>query len=355
MNEYTSADFRKVFTQEESHQNNDRHFDVYKIAQLPTRPPPVVIQGLLYQGGKLLISAPSKSRKSFLIFELLYCCANGFQWWGKTVPCGQVLLLNFELMPWEVRARFEMIQSSYEDGNFERIDVVNLRGLQFRYAELDVIARDAGTQKYVLAGLDPAYKLLAGLRENDSGDITKLLASIEAFASTLDAAAVINHHFAKGDASAKEAIDRASGSGVWARDPDGLISLTPHRLDDHYTVTVDVRSFAKPDDFVIRWKHPRFYSQIDADPDELRKPQGGRPPITSLQKFMTCIASDEEITYSDLIRRSAAILKISERTSNRYLTQALSQNLIYKSIASGSYATWPVTDKTDKTDKTTAK
>ncbi len=321
---------------------NTRHFAVQKISQLPSQAPPVIIQGLLYQGGKLLISAPSKSRKSFLIFELLYCCANGFQWWGKAVPSGQVLLLNFELMPWEVRARFEMIQASYQSGDFERIDVINLRGMQFRYQELSIISRDAGNQKYVLAGLDPAYKLLAGLRENDSGDITKLLATIEAFATDLEAAAVINHHFAKGDASAKAAIDRASGSGVWARDPDGLISLNPHKLDDHYTVTVDVRSFAKVADFVIRWQHPRFYSDSDADPEELRKPHGGRPAATSLDKFLACIGLEEELSYADLMRRSAAILKVSERTCDRYLNQALKRKLIYKSAMSGNYAFYPI-------------
>ena len=114
---------------------NTRHFAVQKISQLPSQAPPVIIQGLLYQGGKLLISAPSKSRKSFLIFELLYCCANGFQWWGKAVPSGHVLLLNFELMPWEVRARFEMIQASYQAGDFERIDVINLRVEQIKPIE----------------------------------------------------------------------------------------------------------------------------------------------------------------------------------------------------------------------------
>jgi hypothetical protein len=328
-------------SKEPTPENQDRHFRTKKISDLPSHPPPVVIQGLLYQGGKLLISAPSKSRKSFLIFELLYCCANGFLWWGKAVPSGSVLLLNFELMPWEVRARFEMIQQSYGAGSFANIDVINLRGLQFRYDELSIIANDANSHKYVLAGLDPAYKLLAGLRENDSGDITKLLAAIEAFATALDAAAVINHHFAKGDAAAKAAIDRASGSGVWARDPDGLISLSPHRLEDHYTVTVDVRSFAKPADFVIRWEHPRFYSDSDADPDDLKKSQGGRPGATSIQKFVACLCQDEELSHSDLLKRTTTILKISQSSAKRYLTQALNQKLIFKSQLSGNYATYP--------------
>src|SRR3954470_23651854 len=35
-------------------------------------------------------------------------------------------------------------------------------------------------------------------------------------------------HFAKGNAAAKETIDRISGSGVFARDPDSLITFTKH-------------------------------------------------------------------------------------------------------------------------------
>src|ERR1051326_5934928 len=35
-------------------------------------------------------------------------------------------------------------------------------------------------------------------------------------------------HSAKGDASVKEAIDRIRGSGVFARDPDSLVTFTKH-------------------------------------------------------------------------------------------------------------------------------
>jgi hypothetical protein len=180
------------------------------------------------------------------------------------------------------------------------------------------------------------------LRENDPGDITKFLAAVEAFATDLDAAAVINHHFAKGDPTLKAAIDRGSGTGVWARDPDGLISLTPHELEDHYSVSVEVRSFAKLADFVIRWEHPRFYSDTQADPNELAKARGGRPSATSLEKFVACLCSDEELSHGDLIKRTVTVLKISERTASRYLTQAISRKLIYKSPMTGNYATFAI-------------
>ena len=36
------------------------------------------------------------------------------------------------------------------------------------------------------------------------------------------AAVVVAHHFAKGDSTAKAAIDRASGAGVWSRGTRGV-------------------------------------------------------------------------------------------------------------------------------------
>jgi hypothetical protein len=335
------AQFTEGFPENEFSRNGRREFQIQKITDLPASPPPIVIGGILYQAGKLLISAPSKARKTWLILELAYCVANGFQWWGKTVPCGPVLLLNFELQPWEVRARFERIQKSYGIGGFDNIDVINLRGKSFKIHELPGLATQLESHKYLLAAIDPAYKLLSGLQESNTGDIIRFLASIEEFATLLDAAAAISHHFAKGDAAAKEAIDRASGSGVWARDPDALVFLSPHSLDAHYTVNVEVRSFAQVDQFVIRWDHPRFYAASQADPNDLRQPKTGRKARNSAHDFAACLTIHEELSYSEIIQRSSKILGCSEATANRLLKEALRIKLVYKSVASGNYALYP--------------
>ncbi|HEY2171749.1 MAG TPA: AAA family ATPase [Candidatus Angelobacter sp.] len=333
--------FDQEFEGARSGEEHGRVFKVEKISDLPDSPPPIVIGGILYQAGKLLISAPSKARKTWLILELAYCVANGFQWWGKTVPSGQVLLLNFELQPWEVRARFERIQKSYGIGNFENIDVINLRGKSFKIGELPRLADQLETQKYLLTAIDPAYKLLSGLQESNTGDIIRFLAAIEEFATLLNAAAAISHHFTKGSAAAKDAIDRASGSGVWARDPDALVYLTPHTLDAHYTVNVEVRSFVQVDEFVIRWDHPRFYAAAQADPDDLRQPKTGRKAKNSAHDFAACLTIHEELTYSEIIIRTTKILSCSDATANRLLKEAIRIKLIYKSVASGNYALYP--------------
>ena|SRR5437899_12785018 len=67
--------------------------------------------------------------------------------------------------------------------------------------------------------LDPVYKLLGDRDENANGDVGNLMNEFEQLASRTDAAVVLAHHFAKGDSTVKEAIDRISGVGAWGRDP----------------------------------------------------------------------------------------------------------------------------------------
>ena len=45
-------------------------------------PKPVLIKGCLYQGGKMMIAAPSKARKSWMLMDLCGAVANGADWMG---------------------------------------------------------------------------------------------------------------------------------------------------------------------------------------------------------------------------------------------------------------------------------
>ena len=59
----------------------------------------------------------------------------------------------------------------------------------------------------------------------------------EGLAQRTGAAIVIAHHFATGDSTCKEPMDRLSGAGTWVRDPDALMILTPHEAESHFTVS----------------------------------------------------------------------------------------------------------------------
>jgi AAA domain len=87
-------------------------------------------------------------------------------------------------------------------------------------------------QVHALVIIDPTYKLLGTADENSATDISALLNMVESLAVSTGAAVAMAGHFAKGNASAKESIDRISGSGVFARDPDSLIIFTKHEQEN---------------------------------------------------------------------------------------------------------------------------
>ena len=84
--------------------------------------------------------------------------------------------------------------------------------------------------------VDPAYKVLGDRDENANGEIASLMNEFEGLAQKTGAAIVVAHHFAKGDSTAKNAMDRMCGAGAWARDPDSIVVLTPHEEENCFTV-----------------------------------------------------------------------------------------------------------------------
>src|SRR3954462_16003810 len=83
-------------------------------------------------------------------------------------------------------------------------------------------------------------------------------------------------HFAKGNAAAKETIDRISGSGVFARDPDSLIPFTKHEEEGAFTVEMVLRNLPPVEPFVVKWEWPLFRRASQLDPARLKQ-AGGRP------------------------------------------------------------------------------
>src|SRR6266404_1664850 len=303
---------------------------------LPAHIPPVIIDGILYQGGKMIISAPSKAYKTWMILELLFCVANGFDWWGRKTRQGPVLLLNFELPDWDLRRRLERICEAYNAGDVANIRVVHLRGRNFKLGDLNALADQLRSERYSLIIIDPVYKLLAGLNESDTGDIITFCNAVEAFAASLSASIAMTHHFSKGNASAKDPVDRASGSGVWARDPDSLLTLTPNESEDCYTVSAILRSFPPIPEFVVRWQYPVYTSALEINPENLRTNIGGRPPKYTVQALTELLDIGEACAFADLCARAKRIIKCGDSTFKRLLNDALKQKTIFKDL-SGCY------------------
>ena len=98
---------------------------------------------------------------------------------------------------------------------------------------------------------------------------------LEELAVRTGAAVAFGAHFSKGNQALKESIDRISGSGVYARDPDSILIFTRHEEQDCFTVELTLRNHPPQKPFVVRWEYPLFVPESLLDPTKLKKV--GRP------------------------------------------------------------------------------
>jgi hypothetical protein len=211
------------------------------------------------------------------------------------------------------------------------LHVWNLRG---HNADLTLLRPKLEEQlakhQFGLIILDPAYKVLGDRDENANGEIASLMNELEALARSSGAAVVVAHHFAKGDSSAKNAIDRMSGAGAWARDPDSILVLTPHEEPDCFTVTSILRNLPQLPEFVVEWDYPVMKLATDLNPEALRRPQA-KKKLCSDKEFMELAVGQEAKAFGTVVRDACRLFKMSDRTAARYLTRLVSAGLVCQS------------------------
>jgi RecA-family ATPase len=194
---------------------------------LPELAPPL-IDNILRQGHKMLIAGPSKAGKSFALIELVIAIAEGQKWLEWNCAQGKVLYVNLELDRASALHRFKDVYQAlgYKPKNIKNIDIWNLRGHSVPMDKLaPKLIRRALKSNYIAVIIDPIYKVLTG-DENSADQMAHFTNQFDKIATELGCAVIYCHHHSKGAQGGKRAMDRASGSGVFARDPDALMDLT---------------------------------------------------------------------------------------------------------------------------------
>lgn len=192
---------------------------------------PVLIDGILRKGHKFTIGGPSKSGKSVMASSLATAVASGTKWMD-IFQCrkGRVLYINGEIDPPSFKRRIHTTANTYGIERFDEgyLTIWNLRGrLIEANALVYSICKWAKGKNPALIIIDPIYKLTCYQDENSAADIAKMCNLFDQLTTETGAAVVICHHFSKGTKAGTAVIDRMSGSGVFARDPDGLMTCTP--------------------------------------------------------------------------------------------------------------------------------
>ncbi|MEI9866389.1 MAG: AAA family ATPase [Limisphaerales bacterium] len=258
----------------------------------PVDPPAELVAGILHKGSKLAFGGSSKSFKTWTLLDLAISVATGTEWLGNATASGKVLFVNFEIQPHAWQSRIASVaQGKYVQLKPGQITLWNLRGhaADFKILLPQIIAK-CRDENFSLIVLDPIYKLYGNTDENSAGNVALLLNELERLATNTGAAIAFGAHFAKGNASGKEAIDRISGSGVFARDPDSLLIFTKHETNNAFTVEPILRNFAPVEPFVVRWQFPLMQLADDLDPAKLKQ-VAGRKKEYSPKKLLAAIAN----------------------------------------------------------------
>lgn len=280
-----------------------------------------LIEGVLRTGHKMLISGASKTSKSFMLIELAYAIAEGMNWMGKRCKQGKVLYVNLEVDRASCINRISEVYKAFgmSVGNHaNNIDIWNLRGHATTMEKLaPKLIRRCEKQGYIAVIIDPIYKVMNG-DENKAGDMAAFCNQFDAIANALNCSVIYCHHFSKGFQGGKKSIDRASGSGVFARDPDAILTVTeldvPESLVEAKGIPLrieyTVREFKPLEPTDIWNRYPIHYVDDEGILSEYE------PPSVDGEKAKVAQKNAEKRQSADMIEFTNAYEKLSEKVTN---------------------------------------
>ena len=278
-----------------------------------------IIEGCLHEGCKMIISGSSKAGKTWSLINLAIAASNGMPWLGMPVKQSKVLYLDFELKKFFGTDRIKRVAKAMFKGEIPSnhyLDYWPLRG--HRTELLDLLTKiRVEKRNYDLIILDPYYKLATGIDENDAKAVGEIVNLIEDFSEETGAAIVFAHHFSKGNKSETDHIDRASGSGVFARDPDAILTLTAHEEEEHLVLETTSRNCPFSPPKVLEFSadtFPLFQHKPDLEA-KFRKPG----QTSSIQKKINealCEKFLELLKDKPIAGKNKAIELLQEQTNN---------------------------------------
>jgi RecA-family ATPase len=205
------------------------------LANLPPLAPEL-IEGVVRVGHKMLISGSSKAGKSFLLMELAIMLSEGMKWLGFQTKKSKILYVNLEIDRASCFHRFDEIYKALnlKPRNSSNIKIWNLRGRAMPLDKLvPKLIRKVKNQGFDAIIIDPIYKVITG-DENNASEMGAFSNEFDKICNETGCAAIYSHHHSKGAQGFKKAMDRASGSGVFARDPDAQLDMIQLETDEDF-------------------------------------------------------------------------------------------------------------------------
>ena len=270
-----------------------------------SKKPAEIIKGVVHAGTKVVLASGSKVGKTWILIAWIIAVVTGTRIWKYMTEIGKGLLVNFEIRPEFMADRIEIIQKHGNHLDLGNLHVWNLRGVTVDFEQLtEAIIERALKENYSLIVLDPIYKTMVGRSENSSSTVGILCKQIDRIIEATGAAVIFAHHYTKGNAAKKNQIDRMSGSGVFARDADSIITLTEHEQKNCYVVEMTLRNLAPQPPFVIEWKYPVMVERLDLSPADFKSDE-----TTEDDEYepLVCLLDDSPLTTGEWLEAAMEI------------------------------------------------
>ncbi len=313
-----------------------------ELLENPPPPDPILIHGLVHQGGIMCISGQSKAGKSSALIQTALALAGGGMLFGH-FQCEAVPLLLIAIEG-TVRQQYERLKASLGFQQFRGWlpqDDAFLDRLHLATLPMNAILDANGIKQFARTHrrahgpvgafiVDPIY-LIDPLNEtrdeNSAADTTRLIKNLAMAAAELDASLVYSHHYSKGNKSMVDFWDRASGSGVHARMAACISGLTPLECGNGAVLfEAKTRGFRQPDPVPMRFTWPCFEVdttlsiRLKGTPG--RKPAADASPDALIPIIRMLGATNDDGQTQTHISEMALHMGITEKTVRRRCSQA---------------------------------
>lgn len=300
-----------------------------EFSQLDKMPdlPVELVSGVLRRGEILLLSGPSKQGKSMLLIALGMALSSGKEWLGFQCKKSKVMYCNAELGSSLCINRVNDVGVAMGIQKNEYPLVQNLERSNATVGQVvKAIIRRIKQHNVDVVIIDPIYLLLDD--EINAQEVKKFVRAINILVEETGVAVVYCHHSNKGNPHSNQSnhIDRISGSSVFARSTDGLLTF---HLDSSGKgkLFFTLRSFRSPEPMTIQYQHPLF-SVIPRVPGTIpsgetipmKRISGGRKPIISAEEFQGFMLLNPKATAADIQRRFKISQSLAYEKHQEYMS-----------------------------------
>ena len=177
------------------------------------------------------------------------------------------MYVNLELDRPSCLHRFKDVYNALgiKPNNLSNIDIWNLRGKSIPMDKLaPKLIRRASKKDYIAVVIDPIYKVITG-DENSADQMANFCNQFDKICNELGTSVIYCHHHSKGSQGGKRSMDRASGSGVFARDPDALLDLIELDLNEAHYKQLRNMSACKCCVDYLRANRPELLNELSQD------------------------------------------------------------------------------------------